>query len=74
KIEHQIVTFYALVKGYMDDVPLDKIKAFETGLIEYSERNAKTFYKEVKEKKMWEEKGEAELVKAIEDFKSGFVK
>ncbi len=74
KIEHQVVVFYALVKGYMDDVPLEKIKAFETGLIEYSERNAKTFYKEVLEKKMWAEKGEAELIKAIEDFKSGFNK
>lgn len=72
KTEHQVVTLYALTKGYMDDVPMEKIKLFENGLIEYSERNAKVFYKEVIEKKMWSDKGEEELKKAIEDFKKNF--
>lgn len=74
KTEHQVVAFYALTKGFMDDVPVEKIKSFESGLIEYTERNAKTFYKEVLETKMWTEKGEAELKKAIADFKSSFQK
>jgi F-type H+-transporting ATPase subunit alpha len=72
KTEHQVVTLYALTKGHMDDVPMEKIKAFESGLIEYSERNAKLFYKEVIEKKMWSDKGEEELKKVIEDFKKNF--
>src|SRR3989344_5824137 len=41
KTEHQVVTFYALTKGFMDDVPVEKIKEFEAGLIDYTERNAK---------------------------------
>ncbi len=72
KLENQVVTFYALTKGFMDDIAVDKIKAFEQGLIDYSERNAKTFYKEVTETKMWTDKGEVELKKAIEDFKTAF--
>jgi len=72
KIENQVVTLYALTKGYMDDVAVDKIKEFEQGLTEYSERNAKVFYKEVTEKKMWTDKGEEELKKVIEDFKKNF--
>lgn len=74
KAEHQIVTMYALVKGFMDDIPVEKIKDFENGLIDYSERNAKDFYKEIAESKMWTDKGEAELVKAIEDYKKTFGK
>ncbi len=74
KLQHQVVTMYALTKGYMDDVPIEKIKAFEAGLTEYSENNAKTFYKEIMESKMWTEKGEAELKKVIENYKSSFVK
>ncbi|MEI7709673.1 MAG: F0F1 ATP synthase subunit alpha [bacterium] len=74
KTEHQVVAFYALTKGFMDDVPVEKIKEFEAGLIEYTERNAKTFYKEVLETKMWTEKGEGELKKAIADFKASFSK
>ncbi len=72
KTENQVVVMYALTRGYMDDVPVEKIKAFESGLIEYSENNAKTFYKEVTESKMWTEKGEEELKKAITDFKNSF--
>ncbi len=71
--EHQIIGLYALVKGYMDDIELSKIREFESGLIEYAENNAKTFLKQVKEKKMWEDDGEAELKKAIEDFKTNFL-
>jgi F-type H+-transporting ATPase subunit alpha len=74
KTEHQVVIFYALVKGFMDDVAVDRIKEFEQGLVEYSERNAKTFYKEVMESKMWTEKGEEELKKVISDFKVSFNK
>ncbi len=74
KTEHQVVIFYALTKGFMDDVPVEKIKEFEQGLIEYSERNAKVFYKEVTEKKMWSDAGEEELKKVIADFKAGFNK
>ena len=74
KTEHQVVTLYALTKGLMDDVAIDKIKEFEQGLISYSERNAKVFYKQIAEKKMWDDRGEAELKKVIENFKSSFAK
>jgi F-type H+-transporting ATPase subunit alpha len=57
----------------MDDVPVDRIKEFESGLIEYTERNAKVFYKDIAKDKMWSEKGEEELKKAIADFKSNFL-
>ncbi|MEX2029278.1 MAG: F0F1 ATP synthase subunit alpha, partial [Candidatus Paceibacterota bacterium] len=73
KIEYQVVTLYALVNGYLDNVPVDRIKEFEQGLVDYSENNAKKFYKEIRETKMWTEKGEAELKKAIEDFKNSFL-
>jgi F-type H+-transporting ATPase subunit alpha len=72
KTEHQVVTLYALTKGFMDDIAIEKIKEFEAGLTEYSERNAKVFYKQIAEKKMWDDKGEEELKKVIADFKNTF--
>ena len=71
-IERQVAVLYALTKGYMDDVPVDKIKEFEEGLISYTENNTKKFYKEIIETNMWTDTGEAELKKAIEEFKSNF--
>ncbi len=73
-VENQVVTLYALVKGHMDDVPVAKIKEFEIGLVEYAENNAKKFFSQIREKKMWEDDGEAELKQAIGDFKAGFLK
>jgi len=73
-VEHQIVALYALVKGYLDDVPVSDIGRFEKELVEYAETNAKKFLKQVREKKMWEEDGENELKSVIESFKSGFNK
>lgn len=70
--EHQVVSLYALVKGYMDSIPVNQIKNFEEGLRDYVENNAKVFMKEVTEKKMWSDAGEEELKKAIEDFKKNF--
>ena len=72
--ENQVVILYALTKGYMDNIAIDRVKSFEEGLIEYTSRNAKTFYKEVTDAKMWTDAGEEELIKAIEDFKNSFVK
>ncbi|MBI3888559.1 F0F1 ATP synthase subunit alpha [Candidatus Nomurabacteria bacterium] len=74
KTAHQVVTMYALTKGLMDDVAIDKIKEFEQGLSEYTERNAKVFYKQIAEKKMWDDKGEEELKKVIGEFKANFTK
>ena len=73
-VENQIVALYALVKGYMDEIPVAQIKAFEAGLVAYAASNAKTFLKQVTEKKMWDDAGEAELKQAIGDFKAGFLK
>jgi F-type H+-transporting ATPase subunit alpha len=73
-VEHQIIGLYALVKGYVDNVPVAELSKFQAGLVEYAETNAKTFLKQVREKKMWEDDGEAELKQAIVDFKAGFVK
>ena len=73
-VEHQVVALYALVKGYLDDVAIADIARFEKELVEYAETNAKTFLKQVREKKMWEEDGENELKSVITSFKTTFSK
>jgi F-type H+-transporting ATPase subunit alpha len=74
KVENQVVVLYALTRGLLDDVALDKIKAFEEGLVEYAQSHAKKFMKEVIEKGMWSDDGEAELKKMIEEYKGVFGK
>ena len=73
-VEHQVVSMYALTRGLVDDIAIDKIREFETGLIKYAEQNAKQFMSEVREAKMWTDEGEAELKKIIEEYKTVFNK
>ncbi len=73
-VEHQVVSMYALTRGLVDDIAIDKIREFETGLIKYGEQNAKQFMSEVREAKMWTDEGEAELKKIIEEYKTVFNK
>lgn len=68
----QIITLYALTKGYMDTVAIDKIQEFEDALGDYTEVNAKDFYKDVETTRMWTDGSEASLKKAIEDFVKTF--
>ena len=68
----QIVILYALINGFIDEVKIDRVKEFEVGLAEYANKNAKTFYKEVNETRMWTDAGEAELKKVITDFVASF--
>ncbi len=74
KTEDQVVVLYALTKGHMDDIAIENIKSFEEGLTEYARRNAKVFYKEVTETKVWTDAGEAELIKIIAEFKQSIQK
>jgi len=72
--EKQVVILYALTRGYIDTIPVEKIKEFEEKLSEYAEANAKTFIKEIRESKMWTERGEEEIKKVIEEFVKNFNK
>jgi F0F1-type ATP synthase alpha subunit len=53
---------------------LDKIKEFESGLVDYAQTHAKKFLSEVREKGMWSDEGEAEIKKVIEEYKGVFKK
>ncbi|MFA7191740.1 MAG: F0F1 ATP synthase subunit alpha [Candidatus Paceibacterota bacterium] len=70
----QVVTLYALTKGYLDTVPVEKLKEFEAELLDYTEQNAKDFYSDVRNTKMWTDASEESLKKAIADFTAGFLK
>ncbi|MBP6854947.1 MAG: F0F1 ATP synthase subunit alpha [Candidatus Pacebacteria bacterium] len=71
-VQHQVISLYALTRGYMDSIPVVKIKEFEAGLIDYVEANCKEFVADVVEKKMWSDESEVKLKETIESFKSTF--
>ena len=71
-VEKQIAIIFAASKGQLDDLDIEEISDFETGLIEYLDANASDSLSSiVREGTISEETGE-KLEKAISDFKVGF--
>jgi len=70
-VEKQAMMLFATINGYIDDVPVNKISAFENDFLSYMESNYRKISDIiVNEKDISEETGEA-LKKAIEEFKKG---
>ena len=71
-VEKQIAIIFAASKGQLDDLDIEEISDFETGLFEYLDANASdSFASIVDEGTISEDTGE-KLEKAISDFKVGF--
>ena len=71
-VEKQIAIIFAASKGHLDDLSIEKISDFETGLFEYLDANASdSLASIVKDGNISKETGE-KLEKAISDFKVGF--
>ncbi|NDY58007.1 F0F1 ATP synthase subunit alpha [Desulfovibrio sulfodismutans] len=71
-VEEQVISLFAGTRGFMDDVPVDAVRKFEEGLLEFM-RNAKSdVVAAIKEKKALDEALIASLGAAIEEFKKGF--
>ncbi|MCK4273933.1 MAG: F0F1 ATP synthase subunit alpha, partial [Dehalococcoidales bacterium] len=68
----QVMILYAVINGYMDDIPMDKVTAFEADFHGFMETNYADLSKTVAETKELSEQSEATLKKAIEEFKQGF--
>ncbi|MFC1903605.1 F0F1 ATP synthase subunit alpha [Chloroflexota bacterium] len=71
-VEKQVMILYVTINGYLDDVGLDKVSAFETGFHSFMEASHPEIGKSIVEKKDIEAKTEEALKAAILEFKKGF--
>ena len=72
-VEEQVVVIYCAVHGYLDDIALERIKAFEIGFLEYLRKEKAEFMASLKEKQELTDELEEELKIAIETFKTSFL-
>ena len=73
-VEKQIIVIYAGTKGYVDDLPVNKLAEFEKGLIDHLTAKHPKVFESIREKKVLEKDAEEELKKAIGEFKTAFGK
>ena len=71
-LEKQVMILYAAINGYIDDIPLDKVAAFEAGFHGFMEANRPEIGGSIAEEKELSAETEEKLKKAIIEFKQGF--
>ncbi len=67
-VAKQVLAYYSLINGLMDDVPVERIREFENGLYKYADLNDAVL-KLIEEKKELDEEVETGLKKLINDYK-----
>jgi F-type H+-transporting ATPase subunit alpha len=69
-VEKQVVAIWAAGNGHMDDVPVERISEFEAQLLDYMETTHPGILSAILSAGRIEEETEAQLGKAIQEFKS----
>lgn len=71
-VEKQVMIIYAVTNKYLSDVPVERIKEFESEFLSYMEQNHPNVGKSIAETKDLTSEAEAELKAGLEDFKKSF--
>jgi len=69
-VANQVLIFFALINGLLDEVPVDKILQFEADLNKYAATSGAEVLSEITEKKDLDENLENRMKNLVEDFKS----
>jgi F-type H+-transporting ATPase subunit alpha len=71
-VEKQVVIIYAGTRGYLDDINPKSIRKFEDELYPFIETKYPQIFESIRTKKKLDDETEAQLKKALEEFKAGF--
>jgi F-type H+/Na+-transporting ATPase subunit alpha len=69
----QILIIFAGTGGFLDDLPVEKLRAFEKGLYDYVDTANAGLLTTIMEKKVLDDQLKAEMQKTIREFKERFV-
>ena len=71
-VEKQVAIIFAASIGHLDDLPVEQISDFESGLFEYLDANAKDSLDSIVSEGTISDETAEKLEKAIKDYKGGF--
>ncbi len=72
-IDKQVAIIYAGSKGYLDDLEIEKVLEFESGLFEYLDANASSALSSITMEGLISDETEKLLDKAINDYKQAYI-
>ena len=72
-MEQEVIIFWAVGNGYLDDVEVENIKQYEEELLEHFESTQKDIYKQIVKDQKLDDQLIAKIKKAVESFTKKFV-
>jgi F-type H+-transporting ATPase subunit alpha len=69
---HEVTILFAAGQGYLDDVPVERIRNFETSLYGYMDSTKAELVNEINEKMILSDELREKLSSAIQEFKAGW--
>ncbi len=71
--EEQVASIFAGISGYMDNLPIEKVKPYEAGLLNFLKEKKPGILKDIREKNDLTDDTKAKLTAAIEEFAKMFM-
>jgi F-type H+-transporting ATPase subunit alpha len=71
-MEKEITILFAGARGYLDEWPLDALRAYEDGLYPFVESKHPDVFKDLREKKTIDDSLEAKMRKALDEYRGAF--
>jgi F-type H+-transporting ATPase subunit alpha len=69
-VEQQVAVLWAMQNGYLDPVPVDRVKEYQLKLQEYLDTRKQSLLRSIHDKKEIDKNLEAEMASALNDFKA----
>src|ERR1700736_593571 len=69
-VEEQVAVMWAMQNGYVDPIPVDRVKEFQLKLQDWLQTRKESLLRGIREKKQLDEDLESQLKSAMEDFKA----
>ena len=69
-VEDQVVSIFAAVKGFLMDIPVEKVVDFQKGLISYMQTEHPEIGESILQKKKLDDALEGEIARAIDSYKN----
>ena len=69
-VEQQAAVLWAMQNGYMDDVPVDRIKEYQAKLLDFLSTRKEAALAAVRNKKQIDDETGAALKSAVDEFKT----
>ena len=68
-VEDQVLTIFTAVKGFLTDIPVDKVVTFQNDFIKFMHTNHPEIGKKIADQKKLDDALENEIKSAIQEFK-----